>query len=355
MSDNYCEPEDLLSDEAFLSWYYRTGEEVGRKWELWMKAHPEKASLVEKAIEILHLTRLTEKDIPADQLKTAEMALFERLHSMPAVAIAEGNNDLMQSVAIDGRAASPSPILPIYRDRRWIAAACILLALSIGLVITYSHNPGRSVLKTAYGQLSQRRLPDGTQVTLNANSRLSYESQWKEGADREVWMNGEAFFQVSKTPAKSRFIVHMDHFDIVVTGTRFNAVNRTGRTSVMLEEGKVLLRCCVNQEMELHPGEFAEFRNGSLQKRTARQDSIMAWKDQRLFFDRTTLRDLATIINDHYGIRVDLADASIGDSTITAIMANDNLDELLRALAATGQFDVIHQPDGSVTIGSHGK
>jgi ferric-dicitrate binding protein FerR (iron transport regulator) len=339
MSENYSEPEDFLSDESFLSWYFKKGEGNGRDWLLWIQAHPEKAALVEKAIKLLDLTRLAEEDVQPKQTALAEMRL-------------------MQSVAkraIREQAASPAPVLPIYRNRRWIAAACIFLALSIGLVFTYSQKRERTTLRTAYGQLSRQDLPDGTQVILNANSSLGYNSEWRDGSEREVWLTGEAFFQVSKTPAKSRFVVHTDHFDIIVTGTRFNAINRHDRTNVLLEEGHVLLRCYGNKEMELTPGDFAEYRNGSLEKKTARQDSLMAWKDQQLVFDKTTLRDLVMVIHEQYGVRVLLENPSIGDSTVTAIMPNDNLDELLKALAATAQFDVIHQADGTVSIRAHGK
>ncbi len=52
---------------------------------------------------------------------------------------------------------------------------------------------------------------------------------WKEGTSREVWLKGEAFFHVSKTPTKARFIVHTERFDVVVTGTQFNVMNRAGK------------------------------------------------------------------------------------------------------------------------------
>lgn len=50
-------------------------------------------------------------------------------------------------------------------------------------------------------------------------------------------MDGEVFFHVRKTPLKSRFIVHREHFDIIVTGTQFNVSNRHGKDNVLLQEG----------------------------------------------------------------------------------------------------------------------
>jgi transmembrane sensor len=68
-----------------------------------------------------------------------------------------------------------------------------------------------------------------------------------------------------------------------------------------------------------------------------------------LFFDRTPLKEVATIIEDQYGVKVRLADQSIGDSLITGIMPNNNLDALLKALLGTTDFDVT-QGDGEILI-----
>jgi ferric-dicitrate binding protein FerR (iron transport regulator) len=95
-----------------------------------------------------------------------------------------------------------------------------------------------------------------------------------------------------------------------------------------------------------------EFNSSQLEKRPAKNDSILAWKEQRLVFDRTPLRELVSIINDQYGVAVRLADDSIGDRTISAILPNNNLDILLQALEATSEFDVVREKDG-ITIKAH--
>ncbi|HEX9512690.1 MAG TPA: FecR domain-containing protein [Puia sp.] len=322
MLDNYREPEDLLSDESFLAWYFKTGEGQGMVWEHWMAANPGRKDMVQQAIEILNTTRLPEKEVPASQVDRAESALLQKIATLP---------------------------VPLYKDRRWIAAACILVLLTAGLFITRSRRPE---VKTDYGQISLQQLPDGTDVTMNANSKLSYSPGWKEGADREVWVSGEAFFHVRKTPQKSRFIVHTDHFDIIVTGTQFNVVNRGGKDNVLLQEGSVILHGRDGRELNMIPGDFVEFNSAQLEKRPAKNDSVLAWKEQKLVFDQTPLRELVAIIKDHYGITVKLADDSLGDKKIVAILPNNNLDVLLKSLEATSEFDVIRQEDG-ILIKAH--
>ena len=359
MSDNYREPEDLLADESFLSWYFKTGKEGDSNWELWMADHPDRAKLVEQAMALLQIARQPEKAIPAHQLKEAESALFKKIAALP-----DENTATLRDRPVSGPvpageelslsdAAIEKPVLPLYRDRRWMVAAAVFLALAVGLTVVKMRTPAaRSEIKTEYGQIGHRQLPDGTEVMMNANSRISYSPNWKDGVDREVWMNGEALFFVRKTPMKSRFIVHTDHFDIIVTGTQFNVVNRHGIENILLEEGSVTLRCCDGKALNMKPGDFVAFRNQQLERESVQHDSLLAWKAQKLVFDKTPLRELSGIINDQYGVHVRLADESIGDSTITAILPNNNLDVLLQSLKATSEFDVIKDGD-SIIIKAH--
>jgi ferric-dicitrate binding protein FerR (iron transport regulator) len=327
MLDNYREPEELLSDESFLAWYFKTGEGQAMAWEHWMAANPGSSDLIQQAVAILDTTRiLPDTQVPAPQIDRAEAALLQK---------------------IGPRTVS------LYKDRRWIAAACVLVLFTTGLFITRSFRSRRPEVKTEYGQISLQQLPDGTDVTLNANSKLSYTPGWKDGADREVWVNGEAFFHVRRTPQKSRFIVHTDHFDIIVTGTQFNVVNRGGKNNILLQEGSVILHSPDGRELNMVPGDFVEFNSAQLEKRPAKNDSVLAWKEQKLVFDRTPLRELVAIIKDHYGIDVKLADDSLGDKKIVAILPNNNLDVLLRSLEATSEFDVVRQKEGGILIKAH--
>ncbi|HEY4062028.1 MAG TPA: FecR domain-containing protein [Puia sp.] len=327
MPANYTEPEDLLSDESFLSWYFKTGKPGEDTWESWMSGHPDREQLVQQAITLLQATRQPEKPIPAHQLAAAESALFKKIDALPVV--------------------------PLYRDRRMMVAAAVFAILVVGLILVKfpSSRPER---KTAYGQISHEKLPDGTVVMMNANSHLSYTPDWKDGKDREVWMDGEAFFCVQKTPSKSRFIVHTVHFDIIVTGTQFNVVNRHGIENVLLEEGSVTLRTPDGKEVNMKPGDFVAFRDARLEKKPVQHDSLVAWKEQKLVFDKTPLRQLVQIINDQYGVNMRLADESIGDSTISAILPDNNLDVFIKALEGTSEFDVTKEGD-HMTIRAHSR
>jgi ferric-dicitrate binding protein FerR (iron transport regulator) len=342
MSDNYRGPEDILSDESFLSWYFKTGDSRGKAWEQWMSTHPDRNDIVRQAITILETTRLPENEIPAPQMRTAEARLFQKIDALENAPFEDSDLLIRKTPGIN-------------RNRyRWMAAAAIFLAGVAGWLLTGPLRPARTEIKTQYGQIDKQKLPDGTEVDMNANSSLRYSPGWKDGADREVWVNGEVFFHVCKTPLKSRFIVHTEHFDIIVTGTHFNVVNRHGKDNVLLQEGSVTLRSMDGRTLHMAPGDFVAYDTFLVQKRPFKTDSVLAWKEQKLVLDRTPLRDLVTIINDHYGIPVRLAADSLGSHTISAVLPNNNLQILLQALEATGEFDIDHSsPGDSIIIRAH--
>jgi transmembrane sensor len=328
MLEHYSQPEELLADDSFLNWYFKTGEVKAGAWEEWMAADAGNRALALQAVEFLELTRLPERKIPPEQIQ-------------------EASDRLMAGIARVGGGRR----LSFYGSGRWIAAACALVVLVSGMLIYRAYRPGGAEIRTEYGQVGEQLLPDGTEVMMNANSRLRYTPGWKVGADREVWVNGEAFFHVVKTPEKSRFIVHLNDCDVIVTGTRFNVVNRPGKENIMLQEGAVTLHTCCGRDLSLQPGDFVTVGTNGLEKVSARPDSLMAWKERRLFFDNTPLPELVNTVYDQYGVRLQLAGDSPAKKTVTGILRNNSLEELLKALEMTKEFEVIGKQDrGGITI-----
>ena len=335
MQEHYSQPEELLADDSFLNWYFKTGGGEGSAWDEWIAADAGNKELAFRAVELLELTRLREKTVPVERIRQASDRLL--------ADITHPDNSFVKE-----EAAHRTRGLPMYG--RWVAAACLVGVLVTG-VVYWAGRSGRSEIRTEYGQLGDQVLPDGTEVAMNANSRLKYTPGWKPGADREVWVSGEAFFHVSKTPEKSRFIVHLNDCDVIVTGTRFNVVNRPEKENIMLQEGSVILHAALGNELSLRPGDFVAVDKNGLEKISARPDSLMAWRDRKLFLDNTPLPELVNIVHDQYGVLLQLSGDSTAKRTVTGILPNNNLGVLLKALKMTGDFEVIGSEDsGGITI-----
>ena len=319
MSKNYVGVEDLLTDESFLAWYFRTDTRCIRQWEEWIAADPAIRARADQAVDFLRTLPLDQGQLDESQITLAESRLLQKI-----------------------REAETRNVRAIGGYRWWIAAAAVLAVISGIYLLRPLLIHSTPELHTAYGEVRESRLPDGSSVVVNADSRLVFSKGWQDGKDREVWLRGEAFFHVAKTPLKSRFIVHVNHFDIIVTGTQFNVVNRQDKANVMLKEGSVVLHTEEGKELKMVPGDFVEYRS-SLEKKVVRNDSVLAWKEHKLVFDGTPLRDLITIIRENYGVTVTTSGEGLEDKKLYGIMPNDNLDVLLLALQSTGDFDIIHE------------
>lgn len=323
MEQTFSTIEDIIADEAFQAWYL-TGNETARiTWQQRMEADPALAPLVKEAQSCMDTLAIREQVLPADRLAAAEARLMRNLSATAGTPV----------VAMKRRAGR----------WWWAAAAAILLAVS--LVVVFNKPARPSMMQTAYGEIRRQQLPDGSTVMLNANSEISYHGGWKAGNAREIWLKGEAFFHVAKTPDKAKFIVHTDRFDVEVTGTQFNVMNRAGKTNVMLTEGSVTLHMKDGRELFMKPGDFVEFDDLQPSIKTAKEENVLAWKDKKLYFEKTPLRIAAKQIEELYGVKITLASKLVGDKVIYGIVMNDNLDVLLLALEAATEFHVVRHGD----------
>lgn len=325
MNKNYNVPEDFLMDESFVNWAHGVDDSTSKEWEQWLIQNPSMNEIVNQAKDILSMTQIQEQPLNEEKLNKAEARLRE--------AIA------------NEQATGPAKVVGMKRKMYWYwaAAAVIFISISIG-IFSMLDQPQRFEMASNYGEIRKNKLPDGTEVILNANSKITLQKDWKEGQDREVWIKGEAFFHVKKTPKHDKFIVHTDAFDIEVTGTSFNVINENGKSSVILKEGSVNIIRNGVKELAMKPGDFVEFSNEQLQQKKITKDDYMAWTANRIVFENTALTGVADIIRNHYGVNVKL-DKAVLQKTITGIMPNDNLDVLLQSLNAMQEFKVVKIED----------
>lgn len=328
MINDYNEPEDFLSDESFINWYFKNNQADCSKWDTWIADYPGKKNLVNEAVELLNSIRLEEINISGAKLEEAHAKLI---------------------LAISQKQISSKPAVVRKMSRRWLLAAASVAVIFISLFLWKNVLNTNTDFKTQYGEIKQQLLPDGSQVILNANSNISYSKTWEKGKSREVWVKGEAFFQVQKTVEKSKFIVHTDKFDIVVTGTQFNVINKANKVSVLLKEGSITVLTKDGRTIKMQPGEFYEYVKEDIVKKEVKTEYILAWKDNKIDFDNATLNDAVKIIKEHYGVDVKLESPSLGDMPLNGIIANDNLDVLLKAIEEVLEVQVIKN-NGEIVI-----
>jgi len=311
--------EVLLSDDRFLAWYFKTDASAVAEWNKRIAVDPAQKKLTDEAVQLLQTIRLNEQPVDAHRLKTAEQRLRKTIDAQSQKGIA-------------------AKVIPM-RSRivGWVAAAAVVVAI-IG-IWQFNRPSATLAIQTAYGETRSATLPDGSLVMLNAHTTIDYKKA-AVGADREVWVNGEAFFHVKKTPEEARFIVHTGHFDVVVTGTQFNVINREDRNNVLLKEGSVTIRSN-GREINMQPGDYVEYNPTGIQKKAVKNAPVLAWTDHKFIFENTPVKEVAELITEFYGIKVTLVDDSAATVPINGILPNDNLDIFLQSFQALSEFKIV--------------
>ena len=237
---------------------------------------------------------------------------------------------------------------------RWSAGvAAILLAV----FFMYEVNQmGKKQSHAGYGEQKEVLLPDESKINLNSNSKISYVRNWKSDKPREIWLSGEAMFDVKHTAVlnrlreKDRFIVHVGDLSLVVLGTRFIVKERRGRIEVTLFEGSLHLRNSKGLDRVMEPGEaFIYDRNNETRYFERREETeVAAWIREELDVEHRSLSNLIEIMEDNYGYQVAILDSALLEKRLTGTIPVKNIDDILFVIKHT--MDVNIQKDNKQII-----
>lgn len=193
---------------------------------------------------------------------------------------------------------------------RWTAAAAAVVMSMLFIRELSSH--GEKSYRTVFGNHQQVLLPDESIVTLNGNSSIHYARSWKTDKPREIWLNGEAYFEVRHVAIKNRlqqsdsFHVHVSDLSLTVLGTKFNVRNRRGHTEISLLEGSLRIEKAGVFIKVLRPGEAFAY-DSSKQQLTAmdrKPQANKAWTVNELDLDGYSLREIIDLLEDNYGYEI---------------------------------------------------
>jgi ferric-dicitrate binding protein FerR (iron transport regulator) len=183
--------------------------------------------------------------------------------------------------------------------------------------------PQMNTLVMPYGNSSDITLADGTRVWLNAGSRLIYPSRFVDKT-REVFLTGEAFFDVEKNE-KQPFIVKTVDVNIEVLGTRFNVLAYPEDFSVqtVLAEGKVAVKGTgaglFKKPVQLKPGQMAYFNKKSKETTVNKVDvePYILWTQGLFSFSNTDFNRITKKLERYYDINFQYDDPMKGTIQIT--------------------------------------
>ena len=333
MKKEFTNLKDFIEDVSFKRWIVEKSEQDKLKWEEWLIHHPEKETLVEDAANILTGIQFN-AILPSSNKVEKEL---EKLHlSIAAKETANKQPKQMYS--------------GLRRNSLLAMAAAIALVLAVTFVIPYFLQDSMVEHRTAFGQFEQIQLPDGSKVVLNANSILKYEA----ATPRKVWLEGEAFFEVTKKPrTQENFQVQTNDLTVKVLGTTFNVNSRNAQTKVFLEEGKVVLEGMelAQNTLEMIPGELVSYSKKDkkiIEKRKAKALENTSWRKGVIRFTEAPLSTILKEITAIYGIQFDNKSKNTSNKRFSGGIPNGDLSIALESLKLP--FGVEIEQQGEIYI-----
>ncbi|WP_276500224.1 FecR family protein [Terrimonas pollutisoli] len=354
MKSDKMDVADLLADESFINYCRRSSPEDVTFWENYIRENPERRLLVEYANEkfIQLFNALGEADMEEQAVRLkSRLDLLDLTEPAPVVQ--------MEGFERKKSGHNFSLLLKL-------SAAAVLF---IGLFLTINYyNNGRSknskTFLAAYGERKNIQLPDGSDVTLNAGSKIEINESFGVST-RDVYLEGEAFFDV-KHNEKLPFIVHTPAMDVKALGTAFNVKayldERITETSLIRGLVEVTLKENNNLTMLLRPNQKIKWEHpfgdagsavvksgdnlnvtDSLVKKLQVTDygniKEVAWKDNKLVFEDELFGDIAALLERWYGVEIEFNDDAIRNYRFTGVFEKEDINTVLDFLKESRRFN----------------
>ncbi|WBL25031.1 FecR family protein [Zunongwangia sp. HGR-M22] len=202
----------------------------------------------------------------------------------------------------------------------------------------------QNTLKVPKGKKMVVELADGSIVHLNSNSKLYYPTGFKSNQDREVRLEGEAYFDVFHDESRP-FIVHGEQLDVEVLGTSFNfsSYNNNSYAFAVLIEGKVAVERQREATVYLEPGMMASYSKKSKTLKTSEVDTDVytAWMDGRLVFEERSFEDIANTLERKFDIQVKFEDEKLKHERFTAKFENESIEKILGSFKQSYDFEYV--------------
>lgn len=338
---------DFVTDPNFQRWVNNPDESDLDFWKHWLLQNPDKKETIEEARLMVQLLKFEKYQPNQNAFEEVRAKIKDHLKTRKSFPIHQETSHIQ---------AANQPQL-------WRKIAVVFMVISIFGLLYYFFIVEQSpaIYATGFGEIQKITLPDGSMATLNGNSSLKISQNWLES--REVWLEGEGFFEVKKVSKISpdqpsanwkKFLVHTHHLDVQVLGTTFNVNERRGVTRVVLNTGRVQLIRQTEKEtttLPMEPGELVEYEeaNEQFHKQLVNPELASVWKENKFMFEGTSLQEIAYMLEDNYGYKVTLQNRALAQRKLTANLPSRDVDFLLALISEL--LDINASKDGNrITI-----
>jgi len=273
---------------------------------------------------------LSEEELAAFK-KSAEYASYEKLIQVsgtleaPDFDIDKALNDFKNNQPQkDVKVIKMNPMRRLWRVA---AAIAVIFAASYFYISTLDES-----VSTQYAERNEVRLPDNSEIILNADSRITYsEKNWAK--ERNISLQGEAFFKVAKG---QKFTVATNDGLVTVLGTQFNVENRTGFFEVTCYEGLVSV-IFNGKETKLPAGNSFIAIDGNVLNTESPAETTPSWMSNESTFNSIPLNYVLDEFERQYNIEVKTQNVNL-EQLFTGSFSNTNINLALQSISTPSQI-----------------
>ena len=237
-----------------------------------------------------------------------------------------------------------------------VAAGVLVFAMA-AFSIYYLLGEQEDIQLTTQADIQQAELSEGSQVTINSNSTLTYPKKFV-GNKREVELSGEAYFEVAEDPERP-FIIHAGAIQVEVLGTSFNvkAYEHLNEIEVTVSSGKVAVYRSdkPGERVVLVKGQMAHFykEEAKIEKKLNENINFASWKTKQIIFEDTPMPDVIRIINEIYKSDLRLLGDELNSCPVSTTFEDQSLESILKVLESTLNL-TIDRKDQYIEISGEG-
>ncbi|RYZ38093.1 MAG: FecR family protein [Sphingobacteriales bacterium] len=263
----------------------------------------------------------------------------------------------------DDYTAQPRGRIARLRPWRWVAAASVLVfAVATGY---YFSMPEESKVAVKVASIAATptvdytrylTLPDGSTVVLHADSKLEYANNF-DGPAREVFLSGEAYFDIEHNPGKP-FIIHTGKVKTTVLGTAFNIKADEKQVVVSVTRGKVRVENGSQVLAVLTPNEQVKFdlpEEKTIQQKVNANVIVTDWTKEDMVFYGNTFQEIADILSKRYGVNVIINNESLKNCKVRASFSGtEKLEQVASVLCGIKNGEYEQLKDGTIVLNGEG-
>ncbi len=259
--------------------------------------------------------------------------------------------------------------LPLHQTVRrinwWprVAAVAAVLAIFFAgymawpLLQNRLHPVQLSALVVPENKKEQLALADGSKVWINSGSELKYPKQFN-GKTREVYLSGEAYFDIQHDASKP-FIIHTGNVITTVLGTAFDIKEDKSLHTIVVTvtRGKVSVANGAHRLGIITPNQQISFNVVSKQSVQTDVDAaqVIAWQKSNIYFDDITFADAAAQLQQKFNVKITFRNDKLKNCRFTGTsLHGDNLQKILKVVCAFNNATYKTNADGSILIDGPG-